>query len=95
MGRLWFENHNLPYSLYLFEETLFTPCSKEGVCLKTHSLFVSLMYCVQAQKKENLWRFSFNVSVELKTAVTANVTVVPEPDLTGIAFRTVFHATLH
>ncbi len=28
MGRLWFESYNLPYSLYLFEETLFTPCSK-------------------------------------------------------------------
>ena len=28
MGRLWFESHNLPYSLYLFEETLFTPCSR-------------------------------------------------------------------
>ena len=25
MGRLWLKNHNLPYSLYLFEETLFTP----------------------------------------------------------------------
>ncbi|MBR1965711.1 MAG: hypothetical protein IKA22_03795 [Lentisphaeria bacterium] len=35
------------------------------------------------------------ISVELKTTVTANVTVVPEPDLTGIAFRTVFHAPLH
>ena len=31
MGRLWFESHNLPYSLYLFEETFFTPCSK-GLC---------------------------------------------------------------
>ena len=30
MGRLWLKNHNLPYSLYLFEETLFTPCSKGG-----------------------------------------------------------------
>ena len=28
MGRLWFESHNLPYSLYLFEETLFTPLSQ-------------------------------------------------------------------
>ena len=95
MGRLWFESHNLPYSLYLFEETLFTPCSKGGVCLKTHSLFVSLMYCVQAQKKENLWRFSFMLSVELKATVTAYITVIPEPDLTGITFRAMFHKHLH
>jgi hypothetical protein len=47
------------------------------------------------KKREPLGRFSFNVSVELKTAVTANVTIVPEPDLTGVAFRTVFHTPLH
>ena len=95
MGRLWFESHNLPYSLYLFEETLFTPCSKGGGCLKTHSLFVSLMYCVQAQKKENLLKILFQASIKLKAAVTANVTVVPEPDLTGVAFRAMFHKHLH
>ena len=25
MGRLWLKNHNLHYSSYFFEETLFTP----------------------------------------------------------------------
>ena len=30
MGRLWLKNHNLPYSLYLFEETLFSSSTLFG-----------------------------------------------------------------
>ena len=35
MGRLWLSNHNLPYSLYFFEETLFTPCYKGSLLSQT------------------------------------------------------------
>ena len=87
-----------PYESILLSHgilNVFTPLQQWGLCLNTHDLFVSLMYCVQAQKKENLLKILFQASIKLKTAVTANVTVVPEPDLTGVAFRAMFHKHLH
>ena len=35
MGRLWLKNHNLHYSSYFFEETLFTPWYKGSLLSQT------------------------------------------------------------
>ena len=39
--------------------SVFTPLQQWGLCLKIHSLFVSLMYCVQAQKKRTFGKILF------------------------------------
>ena len=51
MGRLWLKNHNLHYSSYFFEETLFTLLQQGDLLLQ----MTCLAYCKATEFKHLLF----------------------------------------